>query len=305
MTDRTEHRQHLRFYIVDVFTHEPLAGNPLAVVTDAQGLDEVLMQRIAREFNQSETTFALPSTRPDADWQLRSFTPSGAEVFGAGHNALGAWWLLAEAGLLALDAPRTAFLQQIGDSVLPVEVAVSDAGRPTAIEMSQAPPSFGVVHEDLSALAAALNLAQGDLFLKGLKAQVVSTGATHLLVPVRDRQAVEHARPNAEHLGSLLRAVGGQGCYLFCLEPLDPAAIAYARFFNPSVNIWEDPATGSAAGPLACYLVARGIVEDCTMIVVEQGHAMGRPSRIEVCVRGGDVWISGSAVVVADGNLRL
>ena len=305
MRDRTGRGQRLRFYIVDVFTHEPLAGNPLAVVTDAQGFDEAIMQRIAREFNQSETTFALPPTRPDTDWQLRSFTPSGAEVFGAGHNALGAWWLLAEVGCLVLGAPRTAFLQQIGDSVLPVEV-VSDAGLPTVIEMSQAPSSFGVVHEDPSALASALNLAQEDLFLKGLEAQMVSTGTAHLLVvPVRDRVAVGHAHPNPEHLASLLGAVGAQGCYIFCLDPIDPAATAHARFFNPSAGIWEDPATGSAAGPLACYLVARGLVEDGTTIVVEQGHTMGRPSWIEVGVRGGDVRISGAAVVVAEGTLRL
>ena len=114
--------QQLRFYLVDVFAHEPLNGNPLALVADGQPLRQEMMQRIAREFNQSETTFLLPPTRPKADWRLRSFTPAGIEVTGAGHNALGAWWWLAEAGRLELSGPSTAFQQELGERVLPVEV---------------------------------------------------------------------------------------------------------------------------------------------------------------------------------------
>jgi predicted PhzF superfamily epimerase YddE/YHI9 len=86
--------------MIDVFAYQPLNGNPLALVIDAQELSQETMQRIAREFNQSETTFLLPPTRPQADWRLRCFTPAGIEVSGAGHNALGAWWWLAEAGRL-------------------------------------------------------------------------------------------------------------------------------------------------------------------------------------------------------------
>ena len=92
--------QQLRFYLVDVFAQEALCGNPLALVVNAQDLAQPTMQRIARELNQSETTFLLPPTKPQANWRLRSFTPMGAEVFGVGHNARGAWWWLAEAGHL-------------------------------------------------------------------------------------------------------------------------------------------------------------------------------------------------------------
>jgi Phenazine biosynthesis-like protein len=91
------------FAVVDVFADAPLVGNALAVVTDAEGLEESVMRAVAREFNQSETTFVLPATQPGATWRLRSFTPAGAEVVGAGHNALGAWWWLATAGRLELD----------------------------------------------------------------------------------------------------------------------------------------------------------------------------------------------------------
>jgi trans-2,3-dihydro-3-hydroxyanthranilate isomerase len=295
----------LPFSIVDVFTHEPLSGNPLAIVGDAQGLDETTMERIAREFNQSETTFLLPATRLAAHWRLRSFTPTGVEVFGAGHNALGAWWWLVESGRVAVNGPVTLFVQEIGDRVLPVEIR-SSGGELTAIGMMQTPPSFGATCRNVPELASALELSEADLAMDdGLPAQVVSTGAAHLLVPVRNRPAVVRARPHAERLASLLATVGGQGCYLFCLDPINPAATAHARFFNPTVGIWEDPATGSAAGPLACHLVARGVVEDGATIFVEQGHAMGRPSQIEVRVRDREVRVLGSAVVVAEGTLGL
>ena len=109
--------------------------------------------------------------------------------------------------------------------------------------------------------------------------------------------------PDLEALLKVTRAVTDQGCYVFSLDPIDAAATAHARFFNPSIGIGEDPATGTAAGPLGCYLVARGVADGATMIV-EQGYTMDRPSRIEVLVRGDHVRVSGPAVVVAEGTLR-
>ena len=294
------------FVLVDVFADAPLSGNPLAVVADAERLEDPVMRAVAREFNQSETTFLLPSTRPDATWRLRSFTPAGAEVVGAGHNALGAWWWLATAGRVALDAEGGAVLaQEIGDRVLPVEV-MGRNGRPEAIEMEQGAPEFRRTVSDRDELAVALGLdARGGDLLDDMPAQVVSTGAAHLLVPVRDRTVVDRARPDAPRLRAVLAQAGGQGCYLYCLDPVDPAAVAYARFFNPTVGIWEDPATGSAAGPLAVRLVAEGVVPDGAPVVVEQGHAMGRPSRIRVQVTGSQVRIAGTCVVVAEGALTV
>ena len=183
----------------------PLATPP-AVVADADGLGEPTMRRVTREFNQSETTFLLPPTQPDALWRLRSFTPSGAEVFGAGHNPLGAWWL-AEAGHLALKAPRTTFAKQLGDRVLPVEI-MSTLGKLCAIGMVQASPSFGAVCTDLRALAAALRATESDILIDRLPAQVISTEASHLLVPARNRAAVDSARPDAEGLAALSANAG-------------------------------------------------------------------------------------------------
>lgn len=302
--------QSIRFYIVDVFAQEPLSGNPLALVVNAQDLSQETMQRIAREFNQSETTFLLPPTREGADWRLRSFTPVGIEVGGAGHNALGAWWWLAEAGQLKLSGPRTVFQQEIGEQVLAVEVLAEKRGegvawQPTTISMRQTAPVFGTIHTEPAALAAALGLEASDLSVESLPAQVVSTGATHMMVPVQSREAISRAQPDTKRLYQQLRSVGGQGCYLFSLDTVDPLAAAYARFFNPTEGIVEDPATGTAAGPLACYLAKYGRVGYRATIMIEQGYDLARPSRIEIRLYDDEVSICGSGVIVAEGVLRL
>jgi trans-2,3-dihydro-3-hydroxyanthranilate isomerase len=291
----------LRFYFVDVFAPRPLTGNPVSVVPDADELEVAQMQTIAREFNQSETTFIMRSTSSNADWRLRSFTPVGAEVFGAGHNALGAWLWLADD---RLPAELTGFSQEIGDDVLAVEVHRRADGS-VAVSMDQSAPEFGEIVRDRAELARSLNLAEDDL-VADRDAQVVSTGAGHLLVPVRDRTVVDRSRPDGDRLAAALREVGGEGCYVYSLDPVNPDdAIAYARFFNPTMGIWEDPATGTAAGPLAARLVADGMRPDGTTSTIEQGYAVGRPSRIQVTVSGRRITISGSGIVVADGTLHL
>jgi PhzF family phenazine biosynthesis protein len=291
------------FALVDVFSVEPLTGNPLAVVWDADGIPVETMRRLAREFNQSETTFVLAPAKDGATRRLRSFTPIGAEVFGAGHNALGAWWLLAATGRVELDGATSTVYQEIGDQVLPLQID-AEADRPTAIRMSQEPADFRRRVDDPRALAAALGLKPDDLE-PALPAQVVFTGAGHLMVPARDRRAVDRAEPDAPRLRRVLEQVGGEGCYVFSLDPVEPSSTAYARFFNPTMGISEDPATGTAAGPLACHLVANGVVEAGSAVAVEQGHALGRPSLIAVRTGGAAVQIAGAAVIVADGRLRL
>ncbi|HEY7613289.1 MAG TPA: PhzF family phenazine biosynthesis protein [Gemmatimonadales bacterium] len=290
------------FYLVDVFTDRPFSGNPLAIVTDADDYPTAQMQQIAGEFNQTETTFMLRPTIEGADWRLRSFTAAGTEVFGVGHNALGAWWWLAASGRLTLDAGTRTFAQEIDGRVLPVEIR-SERGRVVSVGMTQADPVFGAVVGKISPLASALDLGDAELAVGRLQAQVVSTGVPHLLVPVRDQDALGRAQPR-ETLAAYLRSVGAQGCYLFCLDPLDPDAPARARFFGPNVGIAEDPATGSAAGPLAAYLIGHKLASERRPVIVEQGHTMGRPSRIEVWVSGGGVRVCGTAVLVLEGYLK-
>lgn len=288
------------FHFVDVFADAPLRGNPVSLVENADDLDEVAMRAIAREFNQSETTFILTPTDAAATVRLRSFTPNGSEVFGAGHNALGAWlWLVGKE--LGADAPVGGFAQQIGDDVLPVDVSTDHVGR-IVVSMSQSAPTFGRSFTDRSRLARALGLDPAALSAD-LDAQVVSTGAGHLLVPLVDRAAVDSANPDARALTAILEEAGGEGCYLYSLDPLSEDALAYARFFNPIMGISEDPATGTAAGPLAALLVQRGRCPDGGTSVIEQGYSLGRASRIRVSVSGADIRVSGSGMVVADGML--
>lgn len=220
------------FYFVDVLAVRPLTGNPVTVVPDADGLAEADLRAIAREFNQSKTAFVLAPERRGATVRLRSFTPMGTEVFGAGHNALGAWLWLALAGRLPAGAiepaPGTAganaarpagaggapagLAQQIGDDVLPVRVR-REPDDTVVVPMDQSPPQFGTVAGDRAGLAAALGLAEDDL-VPDDPAQVVGTGAAHLLVSLRDRAAIDRAVPQPGPLAAALARVGGEGCYI-------------------------------------------------------------------------------------------
>jgi PhzF family phenazine biosynthesis protein len=297
------------FYIVDVFASQPLSGSPLPLLPAADDLDQAQLAAIAREFSQPETTFLLRPSLPGATVRIRSFTPAGAEVGGAGHNALGAWVWLEASGRLDPESsedpgrPGRSLAQEIGGRVLPVEV-IRPPGQPAVIWMDQSPPQFGATVGDRAALAAALGLAEPDLAADE-PAQVVSTGAAHLMVPARDRAAVDRAALDPARLKALLHQAGGEGCYLYSRDPAAADAVAYARFFNPTMGIAEDPATGSAAGPLAARLAAAGQIPRQATVVIEQGHALGRPSRIQVEVSGPRIRVGGSGLVVAEGTLTL
>ena len=287
--------------LIDVFADRPLTGNPLAVVEGADALPDATLRRIAGELNQAETTFVMTSTR--ADRKLRSFTASGAEVFGAGHNALGAWlWLGMHGHLGALDTPRT-FHQEIGADVLPITVELRDGrvhGRMRQAALRLAPPLT-----DLAPLAAALAVTGDDLVAHPAPrvASGHSTGAGHLLVRVRDPQAVDRARPDADALLAVLQSAGAEGCYVYAFDRAAPGT-AYARFFNPTVGLWEDAATGTAAGPLCAYLGSEGLLAPDQTLVIEQGVRMGRRSLLHVRLTP-EPELSGSGVVVLRGWLDL
>lgn len=287
------------YHVVDVFADRPLQGNPLAVVPDADGLDEATMRALAVEFNLSETTFLLSPCVPGADCWLRSFTPGGDEVFGTGHNALGAWWWLARCGGMT-GSHR--YRQQIGDRVL--DVMIDRTGGALSIALDQAPPERGGAVVDRAALSDALGLSVGDIAPAGDAACVVSTGSPHMLVELRTRAALARARPDAQALRRCLADAGAEGCYLYARTPGTPEA-ARARFFNPTVGILEDPATGSAAGPLGWLLVKRGHAAPGVEMHILQGVEMGRPSRLGVVANADTVQLRGSAALVASGSLYL
>jgi PhzF family phenazine biosynthesis protein len=186
-----------------------------------------------------------------------------------------------------------ALTQEVGNAVFDLSVERED-GR-IVIAMIQGPPNAG---DEVAAERLAGPLGLDVMLLHHQPARVVSTGAAHLLVRARDRAAVDAARPNAPVLAEVLAEAGAQGAYLYAN---DPDQTAYARFFNPTVGLWEDSATGSAAGPLAWWLGDR----DHSRLTVEQGRAMGRPSRLEVAVDDDVVTLRGSAVLSAEGRLYI
>jgi trans-2,3-dihydro-3-hydroxyanthranilate isomerase len=292
----------LPFAIIDVFAANPLAGNPLAVVDGGDELPDDTLAAIAGEFNQVETTFVMRATLPAATRRLRSFTAAGHEVFGAGgHNSLGAWLWLAQSGRLELRQRRTDFVQEIGGQLFPLSID-SMPGRPIRVTMEQSPARWGNRVEDKAGMAAALGLEPNAIKDGGPPVQVVDTGAGHLMVALRDRDAVDAARPDISLLGAILKQSGGEGCYVFSLDPANLDASAYARFFNPTMGIGEDPATGTAAGPLAVHLVRHGFVSP-GRVVIQQGAKLGRPSLIEVETDGTAARIGASGVVTAEGKL--
>jgi PhzF family phenazine biosynthesis protein len=284
--------------IVDVFAETALTGNPLAVVEGADALPEETLRGIAREFNQAETTFILRSLR--ADKKLRSFTANGSEVFGAGHNALGAWLWLAERGQLgALETPQT-FHQEIGAAVLPI--TLERRGPRMFGRMMQSPLKLSDPFLEVQSLADALEVSVEDI-CPTPSPRVADTGANHLHVRLRDRETVDRVRPAADRLLAVLRRAGAEGCYVYAFDPDEPAR-AYARFFNPTVGLWEDSATGTAAGPLCAYLGSSGMLGPDDMLVVEQGALMGRRSVLHVRLTP-DAELSGGGLIVMHGELIL
>jgi PhzF family phenazine biosynthesis protein len=292
-----------RFSMLDVFTDRPLTGNPLPVVPQATGLTDDQMQALAREFNAAETTFVFPPATPRATKRLKCFSPTH-EVFGAGHNALGAWWALAADGDVEVVDGETRFWQELGPRVLPVDVTRA-GGRLVRVSMTQAAPVVSPGVPDREAIARAVRLDPEALPVAGLEPLVISTGATHLLVPVRSRHDLERASVDADRLIAAAKPFGCEGCYLFCLEPAGSASVARARGFFPGISIAEDPATGSAAGPLAAYLVARQRAPEGAWMTIGQGHELGRASRIEVRVVGDRIEVAGRCCVVGEGTLTI
>jgi trans-2,3-dihydro-3-hydroxyanthranilate isomerase len=294
----------IRYAFVDAFTECPLAGSPVAIVPYAETLDEPTMRRIAGELNQVATTFILPPKNDFADWSLRSFTTAGHEVFGAGHNSLGAWWWLAKSGNLMLGEGRNHFTQEIGGEILPVEVRCRHS-QPVTVALTHMSPVYGAVCEDLPKLADALGVEDEDIMLS-LPAQVVSTGIAHLLVPVIDREIVAKAQPDLQQLRRILQAADGEGCYLYCLDDSElPSSIAHARFFNPAQGVVEEAATATAAVPLACLLLRCGIAGNRKTLFIEQGYEMKRPCVLEVEVENDVLRLVGRAITVTEGMLRI
>jgi PhzF family phenazine biosynthesis protein len=279
------------FRIVDVFTSRPLAGNQLCVVPEpVDGLDDELMQSIAREIGFSETTFV--SEASGDRYAMRIFTP-GAEMPFAGHPTLGTAFLLVSEG--RITSPAT---QLVAAGEFQVEVSIQGG----TARVRQLPPTFRGELHDRAALAGAVALREEDLHAD-LPAEVVTTGLAHLILPVRDVDAVIRAAPDPDRVAAVLEESEATGFYVFAIEG---DGRAKARMFASDVGVIEDPATGSAAGPLGAYLARHREGGMPGRLVIRQGEEIGRPSELFVDVSEDlEVWVEGGVRIVGRGAFEL
>lgn len=299
----------MNYLHLDVFTDRPFEGNQLAVFSRPEGLSAEKMQIITREMNFSESTFILP---PEAggDIRMRIFTPE-TELPIAGHPVIGTTFALVSEGVI--QAGRTEFVYELG--VGPTPVSLSWRGGVLDFAwMTQPLPVFGAVVENRAALAGAAGIEPADL--AGHPIQRVSCGVPYLIVPIATRAAVDGISFERKALARVLREAGLDELPVFVFTTDREAGAGeetvYSRMLAPGFGIAEDPATGSASGPLGCYLVRHGLVshEAAGAMLSLQGVAMRRPSRIHIAIEsaGGEITrvrVGGKAVIVGRGEILL
>ncbi len=298
----------LLYYLVDVFTNEVFGGNQLAVFPAGQEVPDYLMQRIAKELNLSETTFVLPPKNPANDIKLRIFTP-GQELPMAGHPTIGTAYVLLQQKLLSASGRNQLIFEEgVGDIPVVFEQTGQDLGL---ITMTQPLPKFGQTVTDARVLAELLSINAEDIAPE-YPAQVVSCGVPYLYVPLKSLAAVKKVRLRPEVLEKQLSHIGTESVFLFSLETEQAGNTVHGRMFAPAFGIPEDPATGSACGPLGCYLVHHNLVPAQTVsnIICEQGFEMGRPSILYITIgqENGSITVvkvGGKSVLVGEGYFYL
>jgi trans-2,3-dihydro-3-hydroxyanthranilate isomerase len=289
----------LNYYILDVFTNQRYKGNPLAVVWCQDDLEPSQYYTIAREFGYSETSFVFYSTAEKA-FKVRSFTPGFYEVTGAGHNLLGAV-------CLALIKGWDIFREQDGEQW----VVIKDQRIPLVITMEKGhhfvamkqQPALALNTIPAGSVAATLGFNVDALALNNWQPTVMKTEVAHLMVPIKSREQLNKAIPDKELLTAISKQYGFEGFYLFTTDALEPGYIAETRFFNPAFGIGEDPATGTAAGPLAGFLSSANYIQPGQSYQFLQGVLVDHPSSIQVRVEADGIWVSGSSVIVMEGVL--
>jgi trans-2,3-dihydro-3-hydroxyanthranilate isomerase len=277
-----------RYVVADVFTDTPLAGNPVAVFTDARELDGATMQRLARETNLSETVFVLPAAG-EGHAAIRIFTPATELPF-AGHPVLGTAFVLAaplQLGVIVLET---------GVGPVSIELERGESGRIVFGRMTQPIPKIEPFDREAE-LMAALGLERSEVSVERYE-----NGPVFVLVVLPSREAVAALQPDMR----ALRALGNVG--VSCTA--GDGTHWKTRMFAPAFGVDEDPATGSAAGPVACHLARHGLTAWGDELVLEQGAEIGRPSTLFARAEGGEglidrVTVGGRAVTVARGEFRL
>jgi len=284
---------------VDVFTTQPLEGNPLAVFPEASGLDDVTMQKIAREMNLSETVFVVPATRASLAAGVRIFTPTRELPF-AGHPTVGTSFVLLDEGTVPAGTKQFVLEEKVG----PVPIRVETGERPL-IWLTTPPISYGRTYDRLRC-AQALGVAAHDLL--DITPQWLSAGNPTVFIALRDRRAVDDAWLDS-HGVSIIKGADAAPICVFVFTPAPEGA--YARMFAPEYGVPEDPATGSSTGPLAAFMIRHHLVSGAaeTRFVSEQGAKMGRRSLLYVELHGAGgadgIDVGGYVTPIAEGTLKL
>jgi len=289
------------FYIVDVFADEKYAGNQLAVVRDAKRLSTTEMQKIAREMHFSETSFILSDKKRRGGYDVRIFTPETELPF-AGHPTLGTAYIILQE-IIKKQVKKIILNLKVGQiPVTPTYVK----GQPDILWMKQIQPTFGQTFK-AETIAQVLNLSVADVET-AFPIQEVSTGVPAIIIPLKTLSAVKRAKINTDKYNQLIKTIESKGLLIFSQETYKKQNHLNVRFFAPYYGVPEDPATGSANGCLAAYLVKhRYFGENQINIRVEQGYEIGRPSLLLLKAQDKkqkiDVNVGGKVIMIAKGKL--
>jgi trans-2,3-dihydro-3-hydroxyanthranilate isomerase len=292
---------YLPFYIVDVFAKTKYTGNQLAVIPDAGELSDASMQEIAREMHFSETTFIRSSGTNDNSYDVRIFTPEHEVPF-AGHPVLGTAYIIQTR---TIRKPVAGITINLAAGRIPVSFTYKN-GIPTYLWMQQNPPVFTRTFPP-AGIARVLSIPEHTIDTR-FPIEEVSTGLPFIIVPIRTRQALSGAKINRKAYERLINSTDAKAIFIFCPDPNHPENTFAARMFADYYGVPEDPATGSANGCLAGYLIHNRYFGDSPVdIRVEQGYEIHRPSLIcsKAELRGNiiDVFVGGNVVMVAEGKL--
>jgi trans-2,3-dihydro-3-hydroxyanthranilate isomerase len=297
----------LKFFIVDVFAETKYSGNQLAVFTNASKLSTEQMQRIAQEINYSETTFITSDEPINAGYDVRIFTPT-QEVPFAGHPTLGTAYIIQRE---LIQKPVSQVILNLKVGQIPVTLDYQPEGdtpglEPILLQMKQNPPSFGEILDPLK-LAEVLNLETDDIEQK-FPCQAVSTGIPFIILPLKTHYALKRAKVNIDKYFKLIETTEAKCIFIFCPETNRDENDLSARMFAAYLGVPEDPATGSANGCLAGYLVKyRYFGDDRIDVRVEQGYEIDRPSLLLLKAHQEaegeiSVFVGGSVQMVAQGE---
>ncbi|MEW6731231.1 MAG: PhzF family phenazine biosynthesis protein [Acidobacteriota bacterium] len=298
----------MNFYILDVFAPKILAGNQLAVFPNATDIPRSRFAQLAREMNYSETTFVLPAKSPEAAAAVRIFTPHTELPF-AGHPTLGTAFLLSAIGLAKPAKSDNTITLELKAGLVRVAVETKDNQRGRAVMEQPVPQSRGL-YTDTAMVAASLCLNPEDI--AAYPPEMMANAIAFLIVPLKSMRALERAKPNGALIESLLTRVNVEGLICFTTETVEAGSQAQMRAFFPTIGINEDPATGSAQGPLATYFFKHGLLKRGTKnrLVVEQGYQIGRPSKLTTSFEVSEgvitsIKVGGDVMLVAKGEFLI